>query len=52
MVKTVIGVFDSYDQAEKAVAKLRQSGYDTNEISMLQRANRVEMAMMTKAVLL
>jgi len=26
MVKTVVGVFDNYDQAEKAVAQLRQSG--------------------------
>jgi len=37
MVKTVIGVFDSYDQAEKAVAELRQSGFDTNEISIVAK---------------
>jgi uncharacterized membrane protein len=40
MVKTVIGVFDSYDQAEKAVAKLRQSGYDTNEISIVAKGEQ------------
>ncbi|HHY71367.1 MAG TPA: hypothetical protein GX519_06955 [Thermoanaerobacterales bacterium] len=40
MVKTVIGVFDSYDQAEKAVAKLRQSGYDTNEISIVAKGKQ------------
>ncbi len=40
MVKTVIGVFDSHDQAEKAVAKLRQSGYDTNEISIVAKGTK------------
>ncbi|HHV17425.1 MAG TPA: hypothetical protein GXZ27_00975 [Thermoanaerobacterales bacterium] len=40
MVKTVIGVFDSYDQAEKAVAELRQSGYDTNEISIVAKGEQ------------
>ncbi len=37
MVKTVTGVFDSYDQAERAVSELRQSGYDTNEISIVAK---------------
>jgi uncharacterized membrane protein len=37
MVKTVIGVFESHDQAEKAVAELRQSGFDTNEISIVAK---------------
>jgi len=37
MVKTVVGVFDSHDQAEKAVAELRQSGFDTNEISIVAK---------------
>ena len=39
MVKTVVGVFDSHDQAEKAVAELRKSGYDTNEISIVAKGN-------------
>lgn len=37
MVKTVVGVFDSHDQAERAVAELRQSGFDTNEISIVAK---------------
>ena len=35
MAKTVIGVFDSEDQAEKAVHQLRQSGFSDNEISVV-----------------
>lgn len=34
MTKTVVGVFESHDQAEKAVAQMRKSGFDTNEISI------------------
>jgi len=37
MVKTVVGVFDSHDKAERAVAELRQSGFDTNEISIVAK---------------
>lgn len=37
MTKTVIGVFDSRDQAEKAVNEMRESGFDTNEISIVAR---------------
>ncbi|HQE05153.1 MAG: general stress protein [Tepidanaerobacteraceae bacterium] len=37
MVITVVGVFDSRDQAERAVAELRQSGFDTNEISIVAK---------------
>ena len=37
MAKTVVGVFDSRDQAENAVAELRKSGYDTNEISIVAK---------------
>ena len=32
-----MGVFDSRDQAENAVAELRKSGYDTNEISIVAK---------------
>lgn len=42
MVKTVIGVFDNYDQAEKAVAQLRKSGYDTNEISIVAKDKQAD----------
>ncbi|HHW03695.1 MAG TPA: hypothetical protein GXX35_12980 [Thermoanaerobacterales bacterium] len=37
MVKTVIGVFDSKEQAEKAVSQMRNSGFDTNEISIVAK---------------
>jgi len=40
MVKTVVGVFDSHDQAERAVAELRKSGFDTNEISIVARGQQ------------
>ncbi|MDD4569866.1 MAG: hypothetical protein PHE70_07075 [Tepidanaerobacteraceae bacterium] len=40
MVKTVVGVFDSHDQAEKAVAELRRSGYDTNEVSIVAKGKQ------------
>ncbi len=37
MVKTVIGVFNNREQAEKAISQLRDSGFDTNEISILAK---------------
>lgn len=40
MAKTVIGVFDSRDQAEKAVNEMRESGFDTNEISIVAKDTR------------
>ncbi len=39
MLKTVIGVFTSREQAEKAVSELRGSGFE-NEISILARDDR------------
>lgn len=39
MSKTVIGVFSSRDQAEKAVAELRGKGFD-NEISILAKEDK------------
>lgn len=40
MVKTVVGVFDSREQAEKAVSEMRNSGYDTDEISIVAKGSR------------
>lgn len=40
MVKTVIGVFDSKEQAEKAVSQMRNSGFDTNEISIVAKGGK------------
>lgn len=37
MAKTVIGVFDSKEQAEKAIKDMRNSGFDTNEISIIAK---------------
>jgi len=37
MSKTVVGVFTSHDQAEQAVAEMRKSGFDTNEISIVAK---------------
>jgi uncharacterized membrane protein len=37
MAKTVIGVFGSRDQAEKAINSLRQSGFSENEISLVAK---------------
>jgi hypothetical protein len=37
LVKTVIGVFDNREQAEKSISQLRDSGFDTNEISILTK---------------
>lgn len=37
MSKTVIGVFSREDSAEQAVHDLRNSGFDTNEISIIAR---------------
>jgi uncharacterized membrane protein len=40
MPKTVIGVFDSKDQAERAVNEMRNSGYSTEEISLVAKDDR------------
>ncbi|MCR4430824.1 MAG: general stress protein [Tepidanaerobacteraceae bacterium] len=40
MVKTVIGVFDSREQADKAVSHMRSSGFDTNEISIVAKGGK------------
>jgi hypothetical protein len=40
MAKTVIGVFDSREQAEKAVSEMRNSGFDINEISIVAKGGR------------
>ncbi len=37
MSKTILGVFSSEQQAEKAVHALRSKGFDTNEISIVQK---------------
>lgn len=37
MSKTVIGVFSREDSAKQAVESLRNSGFDTNEISIIAR---------------
>lgn len=42
MVKTVIGVFDSHEQAEKAISDLRDSGFETNEISIVTKGKGQE----------
>lgn len=39
-VKTVIGVFESRDNAEKAVNELRQQGFSTEEINILSKKDR------------
>lgn len=44
VAKTVIGVFDSRDQAEKAVNEMRDSGFDTNEISIVAKDDRQQTA--------
>ncbi|MGI6604222.1 MAG: hypothetical protein GX062_03580 [Firmicutes bacterium] len=40
MSKTVIGVFSNQDGAQRAVEALRNSGFGTNEISILARENK------------
>lgn len=40
MTKTVVGVFTSHDQAEQAVAEMRKSGFDTNEISIVAKGQQ------------
>lgn len=40
MSKTVIGVFSSENAAQRAVEELRNSGFGTNEISIVARENR------------
>ena len=40
MTKTVVGVFSSHDQAEQAVAEMRKSGFDTNEISIVAKGQQ------------
>ncbi|MGI6359327.1 MAG: general stress protein [Bacillota bacterium] len=40
MSKTVLGVFSSEQQAEKAVHALRDRGFTTNEISIVQKNDR------------
>jgi hypothetical protein len=40
MAKTVIGVFDSREQAEKAVSEMRNTGFDINEISIVAKGGR------------
>jgi len=37
MAKSVIGVFNNRDQAERAVNELRQRGFTTNEISIVAK---------------
>jgi len=37
MSKTVIGVFSREDSAKQAVQDLRNSGFDTNEVSIIAR---------------
>ncbi|HHY03780.1 MAG TPA: hypothetical protein GX534_01145 [Thermoanaerobacterales bacterium] len=39
MLKTVIGVFESREQAEKCVSEMRASGFTENEISILVKGN-------------
>ncbi|HEY8416697.1 MAG TPA: hypothetical protein VIK93_01535 [Limnochordales bacterium] len=36
---TTIGVFDSHDQAERAVRKLRESGFTEKEVSLVARGH-------------
>ena len=40
MSKTVIGIFESRQQAEKAVSEMRNSGFDTNEISVVAKGRQ------------
>ncbi|TYP53265.1 general stress protein [Thermosediminibacter litoriperuensis] len=40
MAKTVIGVFENREQAEKAVNEMRDSGFDTNEISIVAKGGQ------------
>jgi len=40
MAKAVTGVFSSRDEAERAVAELRKSGFYTNEISIVAKDDR------------
>lgn len=40
MAKAVVGVFETRDQAERAVAELRKSGFDTNEISIVAKDDK------------
>lgn len=44
MAKTVIGVFESRDQAEKAIDQLRDSGFDKNEISILTKGKAQDLS--------
>ncbi|MGE5579176.1 MAG: hypothetical protein ACM3WU_03940 [Bacillota bacterium] len=37
MAKTVLGVFDSVDKAERAADDLRQKGFSSNEISVIAK---------------
>ncbi|MCE5287333.1 MAG: general stress protein [Pelosinus sp.] len=39
-VKNVIGVFSSHDSAEKAVAELRKSGFNTEEINVISKEGK------------
>ncbi len=40
MTRTVIGVFRSRDQAERAVSEMRDNGFGENEISIVAREDR------------
>jgi len=40
--QTVIGVFDSREQAETAVNEMRQQGFTTNEISVLAKQTKAQ----------
>ena len=42
MSKTVLGVFDSISQAERAVDELKRKGFDKKEISILAREERTK----------
>lgn len=39
MAKNVIGVFDNKQDVEEAVSQMRNSGFDTNEISIVAKGN-------------
>ncbi|MCG0275731.1 MAG: general stress protein [Thermosediminibacteraceae bacterium] len=40
MAKTVIGVFENREQAERAVNEMRNSGFETNEISIVAKGGQ------------
>jgi len=40
MAKSVMGVFDNKQDAEKAVSQMRNSGFDTNEISIVAKGGK------------